>query len=208
MLFRQGMKHFLRRWQPRLEVLEDRALLCSIQLLGTYVRIEGTRYDDRAEVLRLSDGRLLVNLDCGTNGPGIDHVEIYAPGTVVTAVYFEGYEGNDYFRNYTALPSTARGYSGNDTLVGGPGNDALYGNEDKDRLLGYGGADYLSGGRDRLPDYLSGGTGPDTFEGDWVWAQVTRYDPNTGRFRQEWVWQNKDHPVDFNPAEGDVILPP
>jgi hypothetical protein len=41
-------------------------------------------------------------------------------------VYFNGYNGNDYFVNDTALSAIADGMAGIDTLYGGFGPDTLY----------------------------------------------------------------------------------
>ena len=52
------------------------------------------------------------------------------------------------------------GLSGNDTLVGGPGNDTLVGGKGRDRIYGDGGRDRISA-RDRVRDYVNGGSGID-----------------------------------------------
>lgn len=55
------------------------------------------------------------------------------------------------------------GGGGSDILRGGTGNDQLYGQGGIDYLYGEVGNDHLDGGNDNLADYLSGGTGVDTF---------------------------------------------
>ena len=54
---------------------------------------------------------------------------------------------------------TARGGSGDDTLIGGAGNDRLDGGSGDDRLFGGAGKDRLTGGSG--DDYLDGGAGKD-----------------------------------------------
>jgi Ca2+-binding RTX toxin-like protein len=92
---------------------------------------------------------------------------------LVTAVQFQGYQGNDRFDNWSGLRSDLFGGDGTDTLVGGWGIDYLYGEGNNDTLIGGAGDDYLSGhsgddtmygdaGVDRLDggankDYLAGG---------------------------------------------------
>jgi Ca2+-binding RTX toxin-like protein len=169
----------------------------------------------------------------------------------VNSVLFLGNAGSDVFRNYTSLPSTAYGGSGdddlsggssqdyiyggfgndllhggdgndylyggnpsvvedldpsqrdfgtdslyggagNDALSGGYGNDALYGESGLDSLYGGAGNDYLNGGADGLADSLTGGSGADTFQGEWYWDGFLR--------------RNRDNPMDFNSGQGDVTL--
>lgn len=55
------------------------------------------------------------------------------------------------------------GGAGNDTLRGGTGNDDLFGQAGVDHLYGEAGNDHLDGGSDGVDDYLTGGTGVDTF---------------------------------------------
>ena len=132
-----------------------------------------------------------------TGDAGVDDsasVEVTAPGTItarlagqadqslnsadVTSIMFIGNSGNDFFRNSTAITSTAIGGEGNDRLVGGSGNDTLIGNAGSDRLLGGAGNDQLSGlagndflfgqaGEDNIlggddNDYIDGGSENDT----------------------------------------------
>jgi Ca2+-binding RTX toxin-like protein len=55
------------------------------------------------------------------------------------------------------------GGAGSDRLYGGTGNDHLYGQAGADSLYGEAGNDYLDPGNDLQADYLSGGSGSDTF---------------------------------------------
>jgi hemolysin type calcium-binding protein len=86
-----------------------------------------------------------------------------------------------------------RGTNGNDTLIGGPGNDKLSGYDGDDRLEGGDGDDTVVGGidedtvlggagtdnvagdgfEDAYADFVDGGPGLDTIDGDW---SSRRYD--------------------------------
>lgn len=86
----------------------------------------------------------------------------------VTRVVFNGYGGNDTFRNFTAIPTTADGGDGDDVLQGGTGNDILSGGTGDDMLCGGAGNDSLWGdaGQDQLfgeadNDALYGGENDD-----------------------------------------------
>ncbi len=100
----------------------------------------------------------------------------------VQSIRFLGRNGNDTFRNSTAVPTEAFGGlgddvlftgSGDDRLIGGPGNDrleagagddVLVGESGNDRLFGGSGADLLSGGNGN--DSQNGGDGNDDIAGD------------------------------------------
>ncbi|MCY3015337.1 MAG: calcium-binding protein [Planctomycetota bacterium] len=106
----------------------------------------------------------------------------------VKAMTFAGYAGDDFFTNNTAIPSTASGGAGKDTLRGGSGKDTLMGGDGDDKLMGNKGDDTLQGaagndteiggaGIDTLygglgDDSLSGAAGDDTLNGgsgdDWL----------------------------------------
>ncbi len=96
-------------------------------------------------------------------------------------LHFAGLDGDDSFKNDTALLSYLDGGEGNDTLVGGSGNDTLVGGAGNDILDGKAGDDRLLGndGRDKLygrggKDSLYGGAGSDVLNGgngeelDWL----------------------------------------
>jgi len=82
----------------------------------------------------------------------------------VSKIWFYGLDGNDWFKNSTAVPTMADGGSGNDTLIGGSGKDSLYGSYGADLLIGGDGNDYLAGGSEFEVDTLWGGGGNDTFK--------------------------------------------
>ncbi len=79
----------------------------------------------------------------------------------MTFLYY-GTSGNDFF-DYSGDSLIARGYAGNDTILGDIYNDSLYGESGNDRLLGDGGNDLLVGGLGN--DSLNGGSGNDTLRG-------------------------------------------
>jgi Ca2+-binding RTX toxin-like protein len=90
----------------------------------------------------------------------------------VKAITFAGYAGDDFFTNNTAIPSTASGGAGNDSLRGGSGKDTLMGGDGDDKLMGNKGDDILQGaaGNDTEIggagiDSLFGGLGDDSLDG-------------------------------------------
>lgn len=85
------------------------------------------------------------------------------PLALVRHVVFTARGGNDWFRNDSAVPSTAYGQMGDDQLLGGSGSDRLRGGNGNDRLLGNAGDDYLIG--DAGLDLQDGGTGADRLDG-------------------------------------------
>ena len=81
----------------------------------------------------------------------------------VKAITFAGYAGDDFFTNNTAIPSTATGGAGKDTLRGGSGKDTLMGGDGDDKLMGNKGDDTLQGAAGN--DTEIGGAGIDTLYG-------------------------------------------
>ncbi|WP_285550944.1 calcium-binding protein [Actinoplanes regularis] len=71
---------------------------------------------------------------------------------------------NDQVYNETAVPLTANGGVGNDTVFGGKGNDTLTGGDGIDDVQGGGGNDTLRGGRGN--DFVTGGRGKDRIYGE------------------------------------------
>ncbi|MEM8670968.1 MAG: calcium-binding protein [Planctomycetota bacterium] len=81
----------------------------------------------------------------------------------IRSLRFEGYDGDDYFKNNTDMPVTAEGGDGNDQLVGGTVHDRLFGGRGNDSLWGGHGNDILDGGGDH--DRIWGGWGVDDIDG-------------------------------------------
>lgn len=77
--------------------------------------------------------------------------------------YYDGSSGNDFFDYRGDSNLVARGYGGNDTILGDAYSDSLYGGSGNDKLLGYDGNDVLIG--DLGSDTLNGGTGNDILRG-------------------------------------------
>jgi Ca2+-binding RTX toxin-like protein len=69
-------------------------------------------------------------------------------------------DGNDYYNNTSALPSTADGGDGDDSLLGGTATDTFHGGPGKDTLYGGYGNDVLEGDAGR--DTVFGQAGDDT----------------------------------------------
>ena len=91
---------------------------------------------------------------------------------------------NDTITNKTDLGMTARGGSGNNTIVGGPKHDDLYADGGNDKIYGNGGNDYIysDSGNDLIyggagDNDLKGGPGNDTIYGG---PNFDRIDPGTG----------------------------
>jgi len=184
--------------KPSLEALETREVPAAFTFSAGLLTIHGTPNADYATVWRDN---------MGTPSPLDDKIRARIttlgvtqnaalPASVVTHIAFIGGDGNDVFRNLTAVPCRADGGngddvliggSGNDTLVGGAGNDDLQGNAGKDYLVGGDGNDLLNGGYDSQADILVGGQGKDRF--------VQHY----------WNFVPQDQLVDFNPGQGDTV---
>ena len=159
------------------ESLEGRRLFSGgISNLGTIVLITGDSSPDTAKVT--TDGpHLFVSLQHGQH----THTKTYNTSSV-SAIMFNGGDGNDVFRNDTGIGSMAFGGNGNDMLTGGSagdvlyggngtdvlsgrgGNDKLYGQAGADFLFGGSGNDYLDGGADSVKDFVFGQVGTDTFK--------------------------------------------
>lgn len=92
-------------------------------------------------------------------------VRMYNPNgsPLVESIKFEGFDGDDVFRNRTRVDSVAYGGRGDDMLSGGSGVDTFFGEIGRDRLFGNHGNDVLDGGRD--DDLLVGRWGDDTLQG-------------------------------------------
>ena len=142
------------------EVLEARRMLTAqIDLTPSgELTIEGSPSNDVAEVTYGKGDTVRVWVRTGQE----TIVEIF-PQTQVNKIIFHGGNGDDKFRNLTALPSEAHGDDGQDNLTGGSGNDVLFGDRGHDVLLGGAGHDALYGGLGN--DILIGRTGDDTLTG-------------------------------------------
>ncbi len=136
--------------------LENRNLLAGISFDSAtgVVTISGSAAADAAQV-NLVNTQIQVTV----NGIGTQNFAASA----VTKVVFSGGDGDDWFRNNTAVPTQANGHRGNDTLIGGSANDVLRGGEDIDRIYGNNGNDSLIGDSGR--DFFFGGTGHDSMNG-------------------------------------------
>jgi RTX calcium-binding nonapeptide repeat (4 copies)/Zincin-like metallopeptidase len=160
----------------------DLAATDPVVVTGGTVTIHGTLDADRSTVSVNASGQLVVDLvrldEAGNVQSSLQRVLSLAG---ITSVVFHGYDGDDRFSNYSAVPSTAYGgrgndmllgraavdqffgQLGNDTLIGGAGNDILSGDEGIDTIRGGFGNDLLYGGRDI--DYLYGEYGQDGLYG-------------------------------------------
>lgn len=117
----------------------------------------------------------------------------YLNWTKSESLYAYAAGGNDtlWGNNYNDY---LKGQDGNDSLLGWSGNDSLYGEAGKDTLKGEDGNDYLDGywaGSTGDVDYLTGGSGADTFVlGDW---QGTGYTGSTSwAYITDFSWQQGD----------------
>lgn len=102
----------------------------------------------------------------------LNQTSMTLPLAKVRGLVFNGLNGDDFFNNNSAIPSTANGGLGDDSLTGGSATDIFFGGAGNDSLVGNGGNDSLNGdaGDDRLQgtsgnDSLHGGTGNDDLNG-------------------------------------------
>ena len=90
--------------------------------------------------------------------------QYWNPSVPVSFVEFWGNDGSDKFTNFTTVPSSMFGGSGNDFLRGGDANDFGYGGSGRDFLWGGNGNDYLIG--ETGDDWIEGEAGNDTLGGN------------------------------------------
>lgn len=161
----------VRRIESRLhcESLEGRIVLTAGVALDPSTGVLGITGGDSADVatVRYDGTKVVATL---TNAVGTT-TRSYASSDV-KSIAFSGLAGDDSFTNNTAIPSTALGGAGNDTLRGGSGNDKLMGGDGNDKLQGNKGDDILQGaaGNDTEiggagVDTLFGGIGDDSLDG-------------------------------------------
>jgi Ca2+-binding RTX toxin-like protein len=175
----------------------------------TVLFLTGSDLADFARVTRdASTGATVVTTQ--TAGEA-SQVHVYQAG-LLTRIVFNGNAGDDYFENDTAIPVTANGEAGNDTLRGGFGNDSLSGGDGDDFLFGSDGNDTLTGGNG--DDYMVGGAGDDSLIADFGHDQLYG---GTGadHFSLEGVYVGGVFTLpstigDFDATNGDVqsVLPP
>jgi hypothetical protein len=160
-----------------LEPLEHRTLMsvtCSIAPKAVLM-IQGTPQADYVSVDQV--GKNIQVTDMVTH-----KVLRTVNASAVKSIEFHGGNGNDQFRNNTALDLLAYGDAGDDFIAGGTGNNTIYGGSGNDtliggvqkstsssakatvdRIFGEDGNDYIVGGPGN--DYLDGGAGDDIIAG-------------------------------------------
>jgi Ca2+-binding RTX toxin-like protein len=142
---RKARRPAVRQARLGLNCLENRLVPATVSLDGSTIVVQGTSYQDDVKVYATST-QVIVKAYSQT-GAGDWHLTsaAFAAGSV-TAIDFHGYDGDDRFDNSeTSLRAVARGYAGNDLLVGGSGHDDLFGYEGNDTLAGNAGDDRLRG---------------------------------------------------------------
>ena len=160
-----------RRVESRLhcESLEGRIVLTagvSFDATRGILAIMGSETADTA-IVRNDGTNIVATLTTGTGS-----ITRSYRVSAVKSIAFTGLGGDDSFINNTAVPSTASGGRGNDSLRGGSGNDNLIGGEGDDKIQGNKGDDVLQGalGNDTViggagADRMFGGVGDDTLDG-------------------------------------------
>ncbi len=160
-------RHTRRHRAPRplkMENLEARRVLSGegiVQLHDGIIKIEGTAYNDVAEVkIDSATHAVVVSL---TNRNGLRQNYNWSRN-IIKGIEFRGYGGNDTFNNNTDISSQADGGTGDDTLLGGSATDRLYGGDQNDTVKGRNGVDHLYGGNGQ--DWLYGEGGGDYLYGE------------------------------------------
>ena len=151
------MKRTQHRNFPRYELLETRSLLAGItfDLSTGIVTVEGTSGKDELRIEMESSSEVSIDLK--------DIEEQIFEISQVTQITFEAFEGDDRFRNETAILSVVYGGAGEDDIAGGSGDDELRGGEGADSIDGGEGDDFIRG--DDGDDELDGGPGNDFMVG-------------------------------------------
>ncbi len=149
----------------RYQSLEPRQLLAGISFNSAtgVVTIDGSGGDDVSQVTMVGN-----SINVSLNGVPTQSMA----SSQVTEIVYWGRNGDDWFRNNTAITTRAFGHGGHDSLIGGSSNDVLRGGDGDDRLLGNSGNDLLFGdsgvdqiwGHDGF-DYADGGDGDDRIWG-------------------------------------------
>ena len=129
-----------------------------VELVGSLLRIRGTELADTI-VAEFTGGQIVVsvaqpngNLDYSFDAALIDEFDVRLR------------EGDDSIDLSTvAVPTTVRGGSGNDNIIGGTNDDILRGGAGEDVIFGGSGEDEIIGGAD--DDLLDGGDGDDFIRG-------------------------------------------
>jgi Ca2+-binding RTX toxin-like protein len=132
--------------------------------------------------------------------------------------YLRGDEGNDSISGGVGFDDingnmgndTARGYNGDDWVVGGKDNDLLFGDNGFDIVYGNMGDDTVSG--DAGADWVRGGQGNDSVSGgdgdDWLWGDRGDDTISGGAgadIFHSFSGTGIDRVTDFNLAEGDRV---
>ena len=146
------------------EALSELSTVTPVRAPRLRARTSSVRHLERqllqADVERFAESAL-AGVDVVVNAGGaITRYRSY----LVDRVLFHGGDGDDWFANETALPSTAYGEAGNDTLLGGSVRDRLFGGLGNDLLEGRDGRDVLWGGVG--DDLIWGGPGNDELHGE------------------------------------------
>ena len=125
---------------------------CGQTLNGTTLVITGSNNPATPDdiLITMSGANLVVN-DTG--------VETQFLASEVELISVSTEAGNDRIQNDTAIPMSANGGGGNDTIIGGSGDDLIVGLAGQDSLFGRDGNDNLDGHHG--DDFLSGGNGND-----------------------------------------------
>jgi len=141
---------------PRLETLDERALM-AITLTGGLLEVEGTTGSDDIRVTLPSPDTLLVTINTGQSKQ-FDLAD-------VTSILVRPKAGDDFviIGPTITIRAEVRGWSGNDTILGGGGDDDLLGGGGTDYIQGRGGNDLIRG--QHGDDYLLGQGGDDTIDG-------------------------------------------
>ena len=159
-------------FRPSLETLDERRLpsVTSVTLSAGTLSVVCDSAPDNVRIDPQAGGAVVVR--------DLTHPNTTWTRSGVTGVKFYGNAGNDSFTTNVAVPASAFGGAGNDTLVGDAAADLLDGGDGNDNLYGYGGDDALYGGAgdDYLSgmggtDYFNGGAGFDTYKDDFNKSQ-------------------------------------
>jgi Ca2+-binding RTX toxin-like protein len=182
------------RRRPRLENLETRKLMASLESLEDQGPLESPDWDselqDRIPEQVSQQNKIFVNdrgvlVVEGTRERDVIEFNLQRGDRVlaslrdyfgelieqssfdlseVSRIYAHGSDQNDQIINNTWLDATFHGGEGHDTLIGGSGNDTLDGDAGSDELEGGPGNDTLRGGDHQ--DTLRGGAGQDVLRGE------------------------------------------
>lgn len=173
--------------------------------------VQANSPEDAVDTARALSGPTPAGLE-GLSEEELARILNFDLGRTPTPVILDGTDGADLLQG-GLLADTLRGLAGDDTLRGSDGADSLSGNTGRDSIDGGRGNDTLSGGAgdDTVTggagdDRLFGGAGDDFIFGGYQGDDVAWGGDGADRFFSAGVGSGTMQVMDYDAAEGDVLV--